>query len=161
MEKLISKLLGGSRSTGELGGAVGAEYINLEKHLRRLLEIEQTLGEIGDIFSSESGQTISTAKADDPLHKISEMVNRLRVPGFFAYHLAQEGLVLLNVIAASAAFTKKNVGESSKINTIVSHIDEAEEMFRQAIHEMEPYRSMDAKEAIETIVARMAEQKTK
>lgn len=159
MGKWISKLFGESSSGGKSGGKAGPGYINLEDHFRRLLEIEEALGEIGAAFSSASNLVSSTPKGDNTLQQICEMVNRLRVPGFFAYHLAQEGLALLSVIAASAALAKENVGVSEKINSIGSHVDEAEPLFRQTIYEMEPYKSMNAKEAVETIAARMAGRK--
>ena len=83
------------------------------------------------------------------------------MPGLFAYHLAQEGLSLVKIIAASAALADKDVVGLEKINTVTSAINEAEPRLRQTIYDMEPYKSADANEAIQIIVARMAEQKDK
>jgi len=71
-----------------------------------------------------------------------ETVNKLRIPGFLAYHLAQEGFSLPHILSAICAIAKKD--ESFKkiahLDTIVSHIDEVEPILRQILHGMEPYR---------------------
>jgi hypothetical protein len=134
-------------------------YLNLDKHFHRLLEIEEALGEIGAIFNRESAKT-SPQNSSDALRYIADSVNKLRIPGFFAYHLAQEGLSLLHVVAASCATGKQSGGGSTeKLDRVLKHIDEVEPVLRKALYDMEPYKSMDAKEAIEVIAARIAKEK--
>jgi hypothetical protein len=132
-------------------------YLNLDKDFHRLLEIEEAIGEIGAIFDRESAKT-SPQNSSDALRYIADSVNKLRIPGFFAYPLAQEGLSLLHIVAASCAIGKQSGGSSSdKIDRVLKHIDEVEPVLRTALYDMEPYKSMNAKETIEVITARIAE----
>ena len=131
-------------------------YPNLDKHFHRLLEIEEALAEIGAIFDRESAKA-SPQNSSDALRYIANSVNKLRIPGFFAYHLAQEALSLLHIVAASCTIGKQSGGGSSeKIDRVLKHIDEVEPVLRTALYDMEPYKSMNAKEAIEVITTRIA-----
>ena len=136
-------------------------YASLDAHIQRFIEINEALGEIGAIFESASAETAPGSSETDALEKMSQSFNNLMVPGFFAYHLAQEALSLRNVIAASATLAKEDVEASEKITATLSQIEKSEPMLRQTIYEMEPYKSMDAREASEVIVARIAERKGK
>ena len=132
-------------------------YLNLDKHFHRLLEIEEVLGEIGAIFDGESSK-MPPQNSPNALRSIADSVNKLRIPGFFAYHLAQEALCLLHIVAALCSIGKQSGGGSSeKVDQVLKHIDDVEPVFRKALYDMEPYKSMNAKEAIEVITARIAE----
>lgn len=135
-------------------------YTSLDRHVKRFMEVAQALAEIGTIFESSAAR-ISCESETEALESAVQSVNELRIPGFFAYHLAQEGLSLVKIIAASAALSDKDVVGSEKINAVSSTINEAEPRLRQTIYDMEPYKSADANEAIQMIVARMSEQKDK
>lgn len=136
-------------------------YLNLDKHFHRLLEIEEALGEIGSIF--EHIATVIDPSEDNAvlMKKIAETANKLRIPGFFAYHLAQEGFSLLHILSAICAIAKKNKSfkKIAHLDTIVSHIDKVEPTLRQTLNDMEPYKNMDAKEAVEVLAVRFAQQK--
>jgi hypothetical protein len=70
-------------------------------------------------------------------------------------------VALLHILSAICAIAKKD--ESFKniahLDTIVSHIDEVEPILRQTLHDMEPYKNMDAKEAVEVLAVRFAQKK--
>jgi hypothetical protein len=134
-------------------------YASLDSHVQRFIEISEALGEIGTIFESVDTKTASGSSESDPLEQISQSVNKVRIPGFFAYHLAQEALSLLNVIAASAALAKKDIEASERLKAALSKIEESEPTLRQTVYEMEPYKSMNANEAIQIIAARITEKK--
>lgn len=131
-------------------------YASLDSHIQRFLEIQEALGEIGTIFESVGDEM---AWETNPSEQICQSFNKLRIPGFFAYHLAQEGISLLNVIAASVALVKKDIEASEKLKAVLSTIEESEPILRQTVYDMEPYKSMDAKEAIQLIAARTAERR--
>lgn len=137
------------------------KYADLDAHVQRFIEINEALGDIGTIFESVGSPATSNSGGTHPLEQIAQNVNELRIPGFFAYHLAQEALSLLNIIAASAALAKKDVEASEKLKVVLCQIDESEPVLRRTVYDMEPYKSMDAKEAIEVIAARLAERKGK
>ena len=88
------------QSTGRPTNENLPRYASLDAHVQRFIEINEALGEIGTIFESVGAQTASGSSETDPLEQIAQSVNKLRIPGFFAYHLAQEALSLLNVISA-------------------------------------------------------------
>ena len=134
-------------------------YAGLDSHVQRFIEIGEALGEIGTIFESIGTKTESESSDSDPLEQIAQNVNKLRVPGYFAYHLAQEALSLLNVIAASAALAKKDIEASERLKAALSKIKESEPTLRRTVYEMEPYKSMDANEAIQVIASRITEKK--
>ena len=134
-----------------------ASYASLGAHLRRFIEINEALGESGAIFESAGAQMVSGSGEINRLELIAQNINKLRIPGFFAYHLAQEALSLLNIIAASAALAKKEIEASERLKATLSLVEKSEPTLRRTVYEMEPYKSMDAKEAIEVIAARLAE----
>lgn len=137
-------------------------YVNYDAHVNRLLQIENSLSEIGTIFETVGISAIPEDTASMNRF-IEESVNKLRIPGFFAYHLAQEGLSLLHLIAAACAIARQSGGRdvSERIDKIVVHIDEVEPMLRKTLYDMEPYKSMSANEAIEDIAKRLAHRNTR
>jgi hypothetical protein len=129
---------------------------DLDKDLHRLVEIMERMGEIGAIFEQANAKTSPQSKSDALLH-IEDSVNKVRIPGFFAYHLAQEGLSLVHVLAISCAIGKQSCGGSSeKLDGILKYIDEVEPGLRKAAHDMEPYIS---KNPIEALASRIAERR--
>lgn len=134
-------------------------YLDLDKHFDRLLQIEEMLGEIGAIFEREILKT-SPQSNSDTLSNINDYVNKVRIHGFFAYHLAQEGLSLMHILTASCAIVKKyGAGSTKKSDQVLQHIHEVDVLFHKASYDMEPYKSMNANEAIEVIAARITEKK--
>lgn len=137
------------------------EYLNISKHFRRLLEIEGALVEIGPVFEQYKTRVLTTADESARTNLTVEDIDALRIPGFFAYHLAQEGVALLNMIAASGAILQMDpdaldAGEITTIKTMLGHLDDVETLLRQTLHEMEPYQTMDANQAVAMLAARMA-----
>ena len=135
-------------------------YSNLDRHVERFMEVADALAEIGTIFESSIAK-IKPESGTEALESVVQSVNELRIPGFFTYHLAQEGLSLVKLIAASVALAGKDAVRSEKINTVSTTINEAEPRLRQTTYDMEPYKSANAEEAIRTVAAGMAEQKNK
>jgi hypothetical protein len=121
---------------------------NLDKDLQRLVEIMERMDEIGPIFE-RVGAIASPQGDSDALLYINDSVNTLRIPAFFAYHLAQEGLSLLHVLAVSCAVGKESCGDSSeRFDGILKHIDEVEPFLRQTAYDMEPYTAANPVEAL-------------
>jgi hypothetical protein len=119
--------------------------MEFETHFRRLYQIEKTLGEIGAVFDDAT-----SAQENDDLRGIATILDRTLVPGFVAYHLAQEGLSLLKVIAACRA-----AGTSKALETILSHAEKAELLLHKTAQDMEPYKFMDARKTVEAFAARL------
>lgn len=126
---------------------------DLDKDIHRLAEIMERMGEIGAVFEQENAKTSPQSESDALLY-IENSVNKVRIPGFIAYHLAQEGLCLLHVLAISCAIGKQLCGgDSEKFDGILKYIDEVEPGLRQAAHDMEPYVSKNPIGALSSQIA--------
>ncbi len=125
-------------------------YMRLDKHFKRLLEIEEALGEIGTLLENVS------IKPD-----VCETIRDLHIAGFLAYHLAQEGLSLLQILSANYAIAKKDKSykKTYQLDLIVNHMREVEPILRETLNDMEPYKSSNAEEMVKTILSHRAQRK--
>jgi hypothetical protein len=135
-------------------------YTDVVKHVKRLSEIEDAIGEIGLIFERE-GSLRSKPDEKNSLEDIVESIKRVRFPGFLAYHFAQEGIALLHIIAAICEFQKESSqsSDSRKIDAVLNHIDKIEPNLRGTMKEMEPYQSLNLEETLEIMGTRFIERK--
>jgi len=119
--------------------------MHLERYLQRLSEIQEELGEIGnDLQESVGGETETKPASGLP---------QVRIAGFRAYHLAQEGMALLNLVAVSLAMVRATAdetdaqGQIEKLDTVNHYLDELEPILKRILKDMEPYRSLEPAEA--------------
>jgi hypothetical protein len=130
---------------------------NLDTDLHRLVEIMERMGEIGAIFERE-GVEPSSQSESEAIQYIEDSISKLRIPGCFAYHLAQEGRSLLRVLALSCALGRQSSGNrSEKLDSILRYIDEIEPGLSKAAHDMEPYISKNPTETLVSLIAERRE----
>jgi len=133
----------------------------IERYVGRLNEIHIELEEIGSVFTN-SANHMKLDDSQDPLEQTVSSMNNLRVPGYCAYKLAEEGLILLNLLSVRMA-TLENSEElseaerqyASKLDGIVEYIDEAEEKFNLTLESMTPYKSGKTEDMITGITKKI------
>lgn len=82
----------------------------LEQYTRRLQEVLEEAEEVGKHFDLAAMKAhFQVCSSDEDLRaRIAPWVNEIRVPGFCAYALAEEGLTLLNLIAVRVCQAREN-----------------------------------------------------
>jgi len=118
----------------------------IDRHMRRLLEIQDELGEMAPIFTDVSGQ-IDESSFD--LEDYVSTVNKLRVPGFYAYQLAEEGLLIIQLLAVRKTLISENDNKSEreeqylvKLDGIEEYVNKTEEILNLTLNDMKPYRTL-------------------
>jgi len=113
--------------------------MHLERYLQRLSEIQEELGEIGTQLQTSAEQS------DTPGQNLPEV----RIAGFSAYHLAQEGVALLNLVAVTLSVVRTTATQDGdqdqlqKLDTVNHYLDELEPILKRILTDMAPYRSLD------------------
>ncbi|RLB82444.1 MAG: hypothetical protein DRH17_05930 [Deltaproteobacteria bacterium] len=164
MLRWLGKIIGRSRSETKIGHQRDPGNSSLDRYLRRLLEVQKELGEIGNFLKESASHIKPQAPEKDFMKQIAEEVNKQMIPGFRAYYLAQEGMALLKLIAITIAVFKSNTAaenteQRQNLEVLSKYIDEAELLLRQTLDSMEPYKTLDSNKIVEAIAARMAERK--
>jgi hypothetical protein len=165
MFKWLARIFGSGADKETSGGTNTPQYLDISKHFRRMIEIEEALAEVGPLFERFTGNLVTSASTENLTSQIVNDVNNLRIPGFFAYHLAQEGIALLHMITAAGAILRTSpdsldADKSAQIENIMNHLKEVEPLMRQALYDMEPFRNMNATETVEMLVARITQLKS-
>lgn len=111
---------------------------NIENYLRRLKEVLSELETIGKLFEGSSKEDIAE------LANIAQSINKLRVPGFCGYYLAQEGLSLLNLIAVSVVNDKEKQKE-------LKSLEELEPYLQRTLENMAKFKTLNGKDIIQDI----------
>jgi|GEM_PF-5108131 len=91
---------------GSCDNLAGMDEAHLDGYLRGLFEVQEELEELEPELKTMAGEFASAQQADQPS---SEHTRKHSLPGFRAYHLATEGLALLNLLALSAALLGKSI----------------------------------------------------
>jgi len=126
----------------------------IERYVGRLSEIHYELEEIGSVFTN-SANHIKLDDSQDPLEQTASSMNNLRVPGYCAYKLAEEGLILIHLLSVrmgtlenSEELSEAESQYASKLDGIVEYIDEAEEKFNLTLESMTPYKTGKTEDVI-------------
>jgi len=121
------------------------DYIKIENCIRRIMEISDELEAIGKIFENShtfvNGSTLET---------LSNSINELKIPGFCAFHLAQEGISLLNLTGVIIATNRA----SEKYNDEMKLLGVLEPLFLKPIGDMKIYKNLKTEEIFEGIIKR-------
>ena len=105
----------------------------LEKELRRLLEILGDLGPIGMELEKTAGNVDSKTSEKVSWQQLADQINVIRIPGYCAYQLTQEALILLYLIAVkihSLRLIYKEEGDSRKWKKL--------DQYEDAVNQTEP-----------------------
>jgi len=119
----------------------------IERYVGRLNEIHNELEEIGSVFTNSANQ-MKLDNSQDPLEQTVSSMNNLRVPGYCAYKLAEEGLILLHLLSVRMATVENSEELSEAERHIVEYIDEAEEKFNLTLESMTPYKTGKTEDVI-------------
>ncbi len=136
----------------------------LYKSLRRLSEVQEELEAIRKQFEKSYSQTKST-DSEEILKRMVAQADELKIPGFRAYHLAQEGMALLSLVSVStSSLTKFNSSldvpkRFQKIDSLKKCTRDLEPIFHQTLIDMEPYKALDSNMIIESIASKIAKTK--
>ena len=128
----------------------------IDRHMRRLLEIQDELGEMAPIFTDISGQTDrSSFDLEDYESDYVSRVNKLRVPGFYAYRLAEEGLIIIQLLAVRKTLINENDNKSerekqylARLDGIEEFVNKAEEILKLTLDDMKPYRTLRGEDVV-------------
>jgi hypothetical protein len=82
-------------------------YLSTNKYIQRLLDVEDELGEIGRFFEESALRNIKNGE-EEISGQIAEEINRNRIPGFRAFHLASEGLAVLHLLSINIAYLESS-----------------------------------------------------
>ena len=120
-------------------------YLNLDKHFHRLIEIEEALGEIGALLENVSIKP-----------NVCESIGDMHIAGFLAYYLAQEGLSLLHILSVNYAIAKKDKSykHTDQLDSIVDHMRKVEPILLKTLHDMEPFKSSNAEEMVKAVLSK-------
>jgi hypothetical protein len=113
--------------------------MKLDDFDRRLKEVLAEIGDLEAIFQEVSQTTI--ASKDDTV----ESINKLRISGFVGYHLAQEGLALINLIRISLVSNQERQKD-------FAYVAQVEPLLEKASQSMEMYKSLTSKEILERAI---------
>jgi hypothetical protein len=133
---------------------------SFENEARRLTEILDELGQIGKILEEFTTRLNPEAEREELLKQIALYMNRMKVPGFCGYTLAQEAFLLMQLLSVRITLLSRDQEKSqdaelaTKLETARKTIDEAEPFLRQTIEEMEPWGEMNQERIIEAIIQR-------
>ncbi|MFX0202192.1 MAG: hypothetical protein ACFFCW_39270 [Candidatus Hodarchaeota archaeon] len=126
----------------------------LDRCIKRLIEVQRELGRLGIIFEQSAARMEKGWPEQEIEKRIVEEANRIRIPGFCAYHLADEGMALLNLIALRITLLRKGCANSKRLQKLTEmqeYAEEVEPFMRQTLKAMEPYNTLDARETIESL----------
>ncbi|TXT25954.1 MAG: hypothetical protein FD131_4413 [Rhodocyclaceae bacterium] len=139
----------------------------LAQYARRLKEVLEEAGEFGRFFglAKERANFQLCTSEEDLRVRIARWVNEVRVPGFCAHALAEEGFILLKLITARVieARESKTIALSEYdvrfLEQLERLVNESEGALRQAKEEMAIYSSLDGREIAERILERFGRYK--
>ncbi len=137
---------------------IKADELALEKYIRRLSEVGEELGKIGRILERSADRVNPNLAEEQLTHQILDELNSIRIPGFCAYKLAEEGLILLNLISVKIILLRQayekagNRPQIEKMRRLREHIETLHEpLMHTTLQEMRPYSTMDPKKIMESI----------
>lgn len=139
----------------------------LAQYARRLKEVLEEAGELGRFFDLEKERAnfqLCTSE-EDLRARIARWVNEVRVPGFCAYALAEEGFILLKLITARVieARESKTITLSADdvryLEQMEQLVNESEVALRQAREEMAIYSSLDGRKIAQAVLERFGRYK--
>jgi|SRR5690242_17956952 len=138
----------------------------LEKEFRRLLEILEDLGHIGTELekSPEIVKEISdlTASEDVKGQQLVDHINFVRIPGYCAYQLTQEAIILLYLITVKTQIPSTDLQERRrcKKNRKIGSVSECCEPSRARNPSCDgkletPLHTLDSKKVVESIIRKI------
>jgi hypothetical protein len=135
----------------------------LEKEFRRLLEILGDLGHIGTELEKTPTivKEIFNLKASEEVkgQQLVDHINFVRIPGYCAYQLTQEAIILLYLVAVkiqSLRLIYENEGYSKKLKKLDQYedaVNQAEPEIRRAMESLKHHGTLDSKKIVESIIS--------
>lgn len=132
----------------------------LEKEFRRLLEILGDLGHIGTELE-KTGEMVNLKASEEVLGQhLVDHINVIRIPGYCAYQLTQEAIILLYLLAVKIhslrLMYKEEGGDFKKLKKLDEYevaVNQAEPEIRRAMESLKPYSTLKSKKIVESIIS--------
>ena len=139
----------------------------LTQYARRLQEVLEEAGELGRCFdlATERANFQLYTSEEDLRARIAGWVNEVRVPGFCAHALAEEGFILLKLITVKVLEARESktvtlsVDDVKYLKYLEKLVNESEVALRQAKEEMAIYSSLDGREIAQAVLERFGRYK--
>ncbi len=134
----------------------------LEKELKRLLEILEDLGHNAAEFEKNSITVKSILNLQDPEVKSQQLVDQLnfiRIPGYCAYQLTQEAVILLHLMSVKISSLRpiyKESGDSvklAKLNQYEAAVNQVDPEIRRSIETLALFSTLDSRKIMDSIIA--------
>lgn len=156
MDRLWNKIFGKSKEIS-LSCVYGDNEAAISRYMKRLSEIHEEISGIGYLFEESSRQT-DIEETNESIEEAVALVNKLRVPGYCAYKLAEEGLILVHLLSIKIALLKSADNKSdAKLDKVIEHLDVSELGFKQILGEMAPYKSMRGEDILVATIERISD----
>jgi hypothetical protein len=116
------------------------DYIKIDNCIRRIMEISDELHAIGKFFFENSHIFVNGSTHET----LAPSINELKIPGFRALHLAQEGISLLNLTSVIIATDRA----SEEYDDEIKLLGVLEPLFLKTIEDMEIFKNLKTEEII-------------
>jgi len=136
-------------------------YSLLDTYVQRLSDVHEELGEIEKLFEESAGRTRETGSEDNVSDHAAEESERQRITGFRGFHLAGEGVSLLNLINITIAYLESSQEleteeKAEKVEKAKKYVEEVKPLFHKTLEKMTPYESEDVRKIFTAISHRRA-----
>ena len=135
----------------------------LDKEFRRLLEILEDLGHIGTELEKTPKivKEIFDLKASEDAkgQQLVDHINFVRIPGYCAYQLTQEAIILLYLVAVKIQSLRpiyEKEGDPRKLGKLDQYentVNQAEPEIRCTMESLKHHSTLDSKNIVESIIS--------
>jgi len=136
-------------------------YSLLDTYVQRLSDVQDELGEIGSLFEESADRIRERRNEEDVSDQVAEESDRQRITGFRGFHLAHEGVSLLNLISISIAYLESSQEletekQAERIEKVKEYLKEVKPLFQETLEKMTPYESMNAQTIVKAIATKIS-----
>ena len=128
----------------------------LDNYARRLLDVQEELGQIGKEFDDSADRIRKIAEDPHRSSVISTELKRQGITGFRAFHLDSEGIAILNLLNLVVSFLELEGSASpgidaNKLEKMKGYILRVEPVFMETLNKMDPYKAINTTDALKDL----------
>ena len=136
-------------------------YSLLDTYVQRLSDVQDELGEIEKLFEESADRIRELRNEEDVSNQGAEESDRQRITGFRGFHLAHEGVSLLNLISIGIAYLESSQEleteeQVEKVEKAKEYVKEVSSLFHKTLEKMTSYESMNAQAIVKAIAAKIS-----